>query len=299
MRRFGLHENKKETLESIGKDYNVTRERVRQIEREGVKKVMENSKKKVSIFLSLNKELERFGGLKREDRLISSLSKEEQNNSHLVFLLSIGEYFKRISETKETHSLWTNNEESLCTAKEVIEHAYKTLMEEGTLLTIERIDPAKTLSPEKIISYLEISKKVGQSEDGSFGLSTWPEINPRGIKDRAYLAMRKEGKPLHFRKICEIIGGANAQTVHNELIKDGRFVLVGRGVYALSEWGYSPGEVKDVIRNILEKEGPLTKEDIIEKVFSQRLVKKNTIVQNLSNKKRFARSNDGKYTLAQ
>ena len=95
-----------------------------------------------------------------------------------------------------------------------------------------------------------------------------------------------------------MIGNVNAQTVHNELIKDDRFVLVGRGVYALSEWGYSPGEVKDVICDILEKDGPLSKDEIIERVFTQRLVKKNTIVQNLSNKKRFARSNDGKYTLA-
>ena len=141
VRRFGLNNNKKETLEFIGKDYNITRERVRQIEREGVKRVMESSKKKVSIFLSLNKEMDRFGGLKREDKLINSLSKEEQNNSHLIFLLSIGEYFKRIGETEDTHSLWTNNDESLYTAKEVIEHAYKLLLEEGTLPAIEKIDP--------------------------------------------------------------------------------------------------------------------------------------------------------------
>ena len=86
------------------------------------------------------------------------------------------------------------------------------------------------------------------------------------------------------------------QTVHNELIKDPRFVLVGRGIYALSEWGYYPGQVKDVILKVLkEKRRPLTKEEILEKVLSQRLVKENTILLNLSNKKYFLRNSQGKY----
>ncbi len=298
VRRFGLHGHRRETLEMIGEEYGITRERVRQIERDGVRRVMENSKKKISVFISLNNEMERFGGVKREDKLVRSLSKEEQKDSHLIFLLSVGEYFKRMSETEERHSLWTNNENSLYSANEVIEHACKLLMQEGAVLSVEDIDPSNSIPKEKLVSYLEISKKIGETQDGNFGLSSWPEVNPRGVKDKSYLAMKREGRPLHFRQVCSLIGGANPQTVHNELIKDDRFILVGRGVYALSEWGYSVGEVKDVIRDILKKEGPLTKDEIIEKVFSQRMVKKNTIVQNLNNKRRFVRSHDGKYTIA-
>ncbi len=86
------------------------------------------------------------------------------------------------------------------------------------------------------------------------------------------------------------------QTVHNELIKDPRFVLIGRGIYALKEWGYEPGEVKDVITRIIKKAGKsLSKKDIVSRVMEQRMVKENTISQNLSNRKHFSRDSEGKY----
>ena len=37
--RFGLGENKRQTLETIGKKFNLTRERIRQIEKEALKKL--------------------------------------------------------------------------------------------------------------------------------------------------------------------------------------------------------------------------------------------------------------------
>ncbi len=299
VRRFGLGDKEKETLEVVGKGYGITRERVRQIERDGIKEVISKSKKNSSIFSSFSHQIDRFGGLKREDRLVSALSKERENYNHILFLLGIGDGFERVSETEEIHSLWMSDRSSLSVANEVIEHTYKLLTQKRTLLSVDKIDPSRSISVEKIISYLEISKKVSQTNEGFFGLKNWPEITPRGIKDRAYLALKKEKTPLHFKKVSQLIGReTNDQTVHNELIKDNRFVLVGRGVYALSEWGYAPGEVKDVIYSILEKEGPLSKKEIMDRVLEQRMVKKNTIIQNLSNKKRFARSNDGKYTLA-
>ena len=90
---------------------------------------------------------------------------------------------------------------------------------------------------------------------------------------------------------------AHIATTHNELIKDPRFVLVGRGLYALSEWGYINGIVKDVITKILDKSGPLTKKEIVEKVMKERYVKENTILVNLQNSKNFKKEKDGKYSL--
>jgi hypothetical protein len=84
-------------------------------------------------------------------------------------------------------------------------------------------------------------------------------------------------------------------TTHNELIKDSRFVLVGRGLYALSEWGYMSGVVKDVIKNIIENDGPLTRDKIVEKVLKERYVKENTILVNLQNPKYFRRDKEGRY----
>ena len=92
---------------------------------------------------------------------------------------------------------------------------------------------------------------------------------------------------------------AHVATTHNELIKDARFVLVGRGLYALTEWGYTAGVVKDVLREILAKEGPLTREEIIDKVRKERYVKDNTIVVNLQDANLFKRLANGAYTLAE
>ena len=73
-------------------------------------------------------------------------------------------------------------------------------------------------------------------------------------------------------------------------------MLVGRGLYALSEWGYVSGVVRDVIRKILEKNGPLTKEEVIDKVLKERYVKENTIVVNLQNQRYFKKDKEGKYS---
>ena len=108
---------------------------------------------------------------------------------------------------------------------------------------------------------------------------------------------------MHFtevaKKISETFGKkAHVATCHNELIKDDRFVLVGRGLYVLSEWGYTGGVVKDVIHHVLEKSGPLTKQDIVDKVMKERYVKENTILVNLQNAKYFKKDKDGKYSIA-
>ena len=155
-----------------------------------------------------------------------------------------------------------------------------------------------SLNQKVLISFLEISKRIQKNSEGLLGLLDWPEIHPRGIKDKAYLVFQKEKKPLHFTQVANFIERALPQTVHNELIKDSRFVLVGRGIYALEEWGYEDGFVKDIISKTLKEAGkPLSKEEILEKVLKQRLVKENTVLLNLSNKKYFSKISEGLYTI--
>ena len=105
---------------------------------------------------------------------------------------------------------------------------------------------------------------------------------------------------MHFSEVSKVIGTlfskkAHIATTHNELIKDPRFVLVGRGLYALTEWGYTPGVVRDVIRETLEKEGPMKKDEIIKRVKKARFVKDNTILVNLNDSRYFKRLKDGRY----
>ncbi len=298
-RRFGLFFSEKETLELIGREYSITRERVRQIEKDGIKHIKKNLESYRDVFSFFDKKVKEFGSIKKETTLVDVLNNKKDCKNCIIFLLNISNNLSRVSETKDTHAFWTNNKEVLKEAKKAIERVCKRLKKENKLLSFEEIKKKENIEENYLFSYLELSKKVVQNDDGLYGLSVWPEINPKGIKDRAYLVFKKANKPLHFREVSSALGkDANPQTTHNELIKDSRFVLVGRGVYALKEWGYNPGEVKEVIRDILIKEGALPKNEIIIRVEEQRIVKKNTIVQNLSNKKYFIRTPDGKYTVA-
>ena len=95
----------------------------------------------------------------------------------------------------------------------------------------------------------------------------WPEISPKTVRDKIYLVLKKNDEPLHFETIARRINEvkfddgqkALGPTVHNELIKDDRFVLVGRGMYGLQERGYEPGIAREVIAKVLKEKGPLTR----------------------------------------
>ncbi len=300
LRRFGLQESgQPETLESIGDSYQITRERVRQIEKEGLKKLSKKINNYENVFNTFNEKIDLFGGLKREDRLLFILGDRSYHDANYVsFLLSLGDSFDKNRETDELHPHWLTDKSSLSIAEDIIQNSYDKLKSIKKPVPLEKLKSSPDYPTHKFISYLEISKDVKQGPQGLFGLKNWPEVSPRGVKDMAYIALKKKGKPLHFKKVAKLIGeDTNPQTVHNELIKDDRFVLVGRGIYALKEWGYKEGEVKDVIKRIIEKaDRPLSKDEIVNKVLKKRMVKKNTVIQNLSNKKYFKRTSDGKYT---
>ena len=152
-----------------------------------------------------------------------------------------------------------------------------------------------------IASLIEVSKLFKPNALGEWGRVSSSFISPRGMRDYAFLVMRRHGSPMHFSETAKAIKDsfgkhAHTQTVHNELIKDDRFVLVGRGLYALKEWGYEGGVVRNVIEKVLSN-GPLSKDEIIKRVLKERHVKENTILVNLQNRSCFKKDNQGNYTL--
>ena len=306
--RFGLKTGERKTLEAIGKNYGICRERVRQIEADGFLRLKPKLEKYQGVFQNFSNQIHGFGDLKKEEILLNSLGSPRFQNQ-TFFLLTLGDQFERFSENRDFYSLWTINPDSLVFAKSVLNLLYNKLAEINQPQNFEEIfkkidsNLGEPLTPRVLQSFLEVSKKIQSGIDGQFGLKDWPEINPRGVKDRVYLIFKKENRPLHFTEATRLINSSKSkkisqppalvQTVHNELIKDSRFVLVGRGLYALREWGYVPGVVKDVISMILrEEKRPLTKEEIIEKVLKQRVIKVNTVLINLNH---FPRTPNGKY----
>jgi hypothetical protein len=303
-KRFGLKEGTtKRTLDSIGREYNVTRERIRQIEKESISNASKVAQKKhKDIFDVFRKKIKENGSLKEEKKLIEELSSgEEKEKNFVLFLLSLDPKLKKIKETEEFYSFWTVDDNSFEKAKKVCFAFENTLRKEGKTLPLEEIRKKqvsfKNLKPKVVSSYLEIFKGISTDFEGKYGLMSWPEVNPKGIKDKAYLILKKEGEPLHFSAVAKnISSSAHVQTVHNELIRDNRFVLVGRGIYALKEWGYKEGTVRDIILDVLkEKSRPVSRAELIKNVSRQRFVKENTILLNLSNKKYFQRDSKGKY----
>ncbi len=168
----------------------------------------------------------------------------------------------------------------------------------------EKID---AINGNKVLySILRALREVEQNKFGYWGIYDWREIKPKTINDKIYLVLKNHGKPMHFSEIADHINQigfdkkkANAATVHNELILDEKYVLVGRGLYGLKEWGYKEGTVVDVIKDILAEAGKLlTRDEIIDKVLEKRLVKKTTIVLALMDREMFEKV-EGKYKLVE
>lgn len=304
-RRFGFKTKERETLESIGKSHGITRERVRQIEAEGLNKAKSIIKESQEILKHFKEVLVSFGNIKKEEELLNILGEGKFQNQ-VYFILSNSNDFKRSSEDDSFYSFWFLDKSSVEKAKKAVSLAIQKLKKENQLLSAEELLKVQSVNKEIFLSQIEMSKEIRKNSEGKYGLKNWIEISPKGVKDRAYLVLKKKEKPLHFKEIASLIEELpfsgikkiHTATVHNELIKDSRFVLVGRGLYALNEWGYQPGVVKDIIIGLLkDSKAPLTKDEILEKVLNQRFVKENTVLLNLQNKSYFARDEKGRYNI--
>ncbi len=309
--RFGIKNGQPETLDAIGKRLGITRERVRQIEEVGFNHVRKNNPEILNqIYANFSDYFKQQGGFKEEGKILEDLGGKNQQ-SYVLFLLTLGEQFSKVCEKKDYNYFWSNVANAQSKAKDALGLLVSSMKKNGKPISekyfYNEIAAKNGISTPAALSLLEISKRIQLSKEGLLGLVEWPEIKPRGVKDRAFLIFKKHNKPLHFTEVAKLIDSSDynmpnkktyPQTVHNELIKDARFVLVGRGMYALSEWGYAPGTIKDIIVRVLQdKNEPIHKDEVVKHVLAQRLVAKNTVLMNLNNKKHFDKDNNDKYFL--
>jgi hypothetical protein len=312
--RFGLGaSSERVTLEAIGKRYSITRERVRQIENHALAALKKSPAfaQAESAFNELERIIDGLGGIVCEDDLLDFMTKDKSMQNHIYFLLVLGDPFKYRKEDDEVNRCWYVDAELASKVENALKSLYSGLSDEDLIPEGEMIDRFlkelqnindKHRNDEVLRRWLSTSKKIGKNPLGEWGQAHSQNVKTKGVRDFAYLAVKKHGSPLHFREVATLIEKmfdrkAHVATTHNELIKDARFVLVGRGMYALREWGYTQGVVRDVVRETLRKNGPLSKDQIIEKVLKERHVKPGTIVVNLQNQKYFKRGKDGKFSL--
>lgn len=311
-KRYGLgNDGEKLTLEAIGQAYGITRERVRQIENHGIILIQKSPayKEFEAIFAELQEVIKRLGGgIIAEEVLLEEITTDVTLRNHIYFLLVTGSTFNRAKESTGYAHRWYTEKKIADVVEGGLKNLYKNLGKDDLIseeeilnrFRNELIDIAEAQDEQVLKRWLLISKQIARNPLGEWGDAQSPNVRVKGIRDYAYLVVKRHGSPMHFREVAGAIESlferkAHTATTHNELIKDNRFVLVGRGLYALTEWGYSAGVVKEVLQDILQKHGPLSREEIIDKVRRERYVKDNTIIVNLQDHSLFKRLPNGSY----
>lgn len=312
-RRFGLFD-RKETLEQIGELLGITRERVRQLE----KAVMNRLKTAAANGLPHIKEaqqqfsdqLRTFGGVARVSDLSGKINKDNSriDQARVSFLAQLAPKLAVIDENDFFyHSVGLASLHSEKQIREQVNAIIDAIKKIGEPVSIDKVAEAVKDTDIKHVAALASTSKQLATLNNRWGLIKWPMVNPKNIRDKIYVILHDSGKPMHFNEISKSIKDSSfrrkdvtTQAIHNELIKDKRFVLIGRGIYALREWGYDKGTVADVIAKVLKKAGePLHRDEIVKRVLKSRQVKETTILLNLQGKAQFKRVAKATYTLAE
>jgi len=300
--RYGLNGAAALTLAELGDRYGLTRERVRQIESIALKAIAAKTKSAdFSNFLkNVSVVLRGAGGIKREDFLMEEVGGASLTNK-VKFLLEVSGQIGRSGESNSLYPFWYLGEGDRKKAESFINNLVKSSNRDNFAAGFSAAAKQAGISEAVARSYASVSKKIALNVYGDLGLSEWEEINPKTSRDWAYLVLRKEKKPMHFTELAEAITRlrnkpTHAPTVHNELIKDDKFVLVGKGTYTLQEFGVNPGTARELIVHYLQKHGPLKANDVVKMVLQERIFKENTVLINLQNRKHFKRLEDGRYT---
>lgn len=300
--RFGMYGSASKTLEEIGESYQITRERVRQVIGSALT-VLVHKNGHATLLAEVSRRiqstLEEKSGIMEAEEFFKKLA--PAGNGERGALVAFIECFSIVREekvTKEHEKVYVlkgfdfDHWARIIEKVKAILFAADHVMDQKTLFT-RFAEQDDTVDEQKLFNFLAVSRDVKQNVFGQWGLVGWSDVKPRGTREKAHLVLKRAGVPLHFREIARRIdkyglqrvkaGPSHPQTVHNELIKDKRFVLVGRGVYALSEWGYKKGTVKEVLQEIfLKADKPLSREEVLAQVLKVRQVKKSTVIINLN-----------------
>jgi len=312
-RRFGLFD-RRETLEQIGELLGITRERVRQLEKAILIRLKiaadENKVPAIgSIERRIIRELADSGRVGRIHDVTHKIIGEKSDNIHRAHVAFISELSPKISVVNENdhyhHAIGIQEHGDEKKIKADVDEIVKTIKKHGEPLQIEQLhEKLNHEHPAQVRALASTSKHLAHLKD-NWGLAKWPTVNPKNIRDKIYVILAENDKPMHFSEIAKTIKQSDfkrrdvtTQAIHNELIKDKRFVLIGRGIYALDSWGFSKGTVADIIESVMKEAGePLHRDEIVKRVLKSRQVKETTILLNLQSKPQFKRVAKATYTL--
>lgn len=312
-RRYGLFD-RKETLEQIGELLGITRERVRQLEKSVMSRLRANAEAGelpglTEFQTELVTKLKEVGNVARVSNLANELtgnSSTKIEQSRLSFIAELCPELVVVSDND--HYFQAVALADIHDEKKIQKHVTSiidAIKKIGEPTTIDEVAKKVNHDDTTHVHALSTTSKHLATLNGKWGLIKWPTVNPKNIRDKIYVILQQHGKHMHFNEIAEAIKDSDfkrkdvtTQAIHNELIKDKRFVLIGRGIYALKEWGYKKGTVADIITQVLaEADEPLHRDEIVKRVLKSRYVKETTILLNLQGKDQFKRVAKATYTL--
>lgn len=314
-RRFGLYD-RRETLEQIGELLGITRERVRQLEKSILARLVaaaeEGSLDSVHqlerVFI---RTLSETGRVARAQDLANTLYGKKATlteRSHAAFVATLAPGLTVLDENDhyfQSVAIADYGDSKQLRAR--VDEVVATIKKAGEPQTVDQLfENLNYENPSQISALASISKNLAHLRD-TWGLAKWPTVNPKNIRDKIFVILSDNAKPMHFSDIANAIKDSSfkrkdvtTQAIHNELIKDRRFVLIGRGIYALKDWGYTRGTVGDIIAKVLkESKEPLHRDEIVKRVLKSRQVKETTILLNLQSKPQFKRVAKATYVLAE
>lgn len=304
-RRFGLRGNT-ETLEQIGEFLGITRERVRQLEKAILIRLkIASDDNKIANLPVIEKIIVRNlvenGQILTTDKLTKLILSDKPSAQDLLLVAFVAEVSSKLVLVNENdayrQAIGIAEFGDLKTYRQYIDSIVKIIKDKKQPISLDELDQALDFShPSQIVALAKVSKKLASLDD-FWGLASWPSVNPKNIKDKIYVILKQANEPMHFSAIAQAIADSNfkrknvtEQAIHNELIKDKRFVLIGRGIYALNEWGYAKGTVADIIASVIQENGePMYRDDIVKQVLKRRKVKETTVLLNLQARPEFKR----------
>jgi len=311
-RRFGLFD-RRETLEQIGELLGITRERVRQLEKAILIRLkIAGEENRVPAIHDIERlmvrDLSENGRVARVHDLAGRLvgGNDPLARAHVAFIAELSPNLVVVGENDHYyHAVGIKEYGDEKQTKANVDMIVKAIKTHGEPITIEALhEQLRFEHPSHVRALASLSKHLANLKD-NWGLAKWPTVNPKNIRDKIFVILDENAAPMHFSDIAKTIKDSDfkrkdvtTQAIHNELIKDKRFVLIGRGIYALDNWGFSKGTVADIITDVLKNASePLHRDEIVKRVLKSRQVKETTILLNLQSKNQFKRVAKATYTL--
>lgn len=317
--RYGLQGQQVRTLASLGTELGVTRERIRQIQAQALKKMQRNA---VHTDISkMHSEVMKFvmhhGGIVTDSEMTEFVKLNYNdlatNSEELLLACVLDDRLVQEHNKVDYVPHFRLTSIKMAQIKKSCDLGLKILKKfnaelDSDMLSSEIAKNVKEsylhFNPSTIASSLLLDRRI-ILKSNRYSLDAWRHINPRTLYDKIVYILSDIAEPMHFLDIVNSIKShgfdtkrVSLQAVHNELISNPAFVLIGRGIYALKAWGYKEGTVADVLESVLGKKGPLNLSDLTKEVLKLRKVKPITIQINLSSKKnKFRKNRDGLYEL--